>query len=94
MMESSGMKGYHCGATSRGVDTVQVGHVVVSHIDKSSAPFNPESQKFTNLQTNLHFGPSRDQHWSDGKTYKNRFSSVTSRIKFNKIFPITVSSDK
>jgi len=44
MMESSGMKGYHCGATSRGVDTVQ---------------------------TNLHFGPSRDQHWSDGKTYKN-----------------------
>ena len=89
MMESSGMKGYHCGATSRGVDTVQVGH-----IDKSSAPCNPESQKLTNLQTNLHFGPSRDQHWSDGKTYKNRFSSVTSRIKFNKIFPNTVSPDK
>ena len=40
MMESSGMKGYHCGATSRGVDTVQVGH-----INKSSAPCNPESQK-------------------------------------------------
>ena len=72
MMESSGMKGYHCGATSRGVDTVQVGH-----IDKSSAPCNPESQKLTHLQTNLHFGPSRDQHWSDGKTYTNRFSSLT-----------------
>ena len=24
MMESSGMRGYHCGSTSRGVDTVQV----------------------------------------------------------------------
>ena len=66
------MKGYHCGATSRGVDTVQV-----RHIYKSSAPCNPESQKLTNLQTNLHFGPSRDQHWSDGKTYKNRFPSLT-----------------
>ena len=72
MMESSGMKGYHCGATSRGVDTVQVGH-----IDKSSAPCNPEFQKLTYLQTNLHFGPSRDQHWSDGKTYKNRSLSLT-----------------
>jgi len=44
MMESSGMKDYHCGSTSRGVDTVQ---------------------------TNLHFGPSRDQHWSDGRTFVN-----------------------
>ena len=85
------MKGYHCGATSRGVDTVQVGH-----INKSSAPCHPESQKLTNLQTNLHFGPSRDQHWSDGKTYKNRFFIFDcSRIKFNTLSPsLSFPNDK
>ena len=85
------MKGYHCGATSRGVDTVQV-----RHIYKSSAPCNPESQKLTNLQTNLHFGPSRDQHWRDGKSYKNRFFIFDcSRIKFNTLSPsLSFPNDK
>ena len=31
MMESSGMRGYHCGSTSRGVDTVQVMVITFSY---------------------------------------------------------------
>ena len=81
MMESSGMKDYHCGSTSRGVDTVQVVIMMIMMLMLMKKTLVMIG--LLSLQTNLHFGPSRDQHWSDGRTFVNRqLSDIIFDINF------------
>ena len=64
------MRKYHCGGTDRSIDTLQV-ESKQEKIQKKQKHICKKNW-YRQSQSNLHFGPSRDQHWSDASLVHNK----------------------